>query len=192
MNINLTGLAGTGLSVGDEMAAFDGEICVGTLKLTEDHFSKDLASIIATSTDEINQNGFTTGNPIQIYKWNKLTGDKSAVQAEIIDGELKYEKNASVSATMKSLTTSAKNLRNEVEIEVFPNPATTKFTVRYSQMPVNGSTIEVTDLSGRKIASRVIQGISEEFNIGYQPAGLYLVKSILTSESIIQKLMIIN
>jgi len=192
MNINLTGLTGAGLSVGDEMAAFDGAICVGTLKLTEDHFSQDLASIVATSIDRINQNGFSEGNPVQIYKWNKLTGDKSVVQAEIIEGELKYEKNASVSATMKSLTTSAKNLRNEVEIEVFPNPAITKFTVRYSQIPEKGSTIEVTDLSGRKIASRVIQGISEEFNIGYQPAGLYLVKSVLATENIIQKLMIVN
>jgi hypothetical protein len=57
-------------------------------------------------------------------------------------------------------------------------------------MPENGSSMEITDITGRKIASRMILGIYEEFDIGKQPAGLYLLKSKLGSENNIQKLII--
>jgi len=191
MNINLIGLAESGFSAGDELAAFDGEICVGTLKLTEDHFSKGLASLISSyTTDFQTQNGFLEGNAIQIYSWNKLTGIRSAVTTEIIDGEMKYEKNASILIQLKSSLTTNKNLNNSISFDVYPNPAKNSVVVRFSKMPETGSVIEILDISGRKIASREVHGISEEFNIENQEAGLYLVKSIMGANAIIQKLII--
>lgn len=191
MNIHLDGLVESGFSMGDELAAYDGETCVGTLKLTEDHFSKNLASLIASSvSDDNNQKGFSAGNPIQIYNWNNLTGEKSTLQLGLVEGELKYEKNSSVLVQMKSLTTTQTNRTSSTFMEVFPNPALNIFTVRFSQMPESGSMIEITDIRGRKIASRLIRAIYEEFDIGNQPAGLYLLKSNLGSENIIQKLII--
>jgi len=192
MNIHLDGLAESGFSIGDELAAYDSEICVGTLKLTEDHFTKNFASLIASSASvENNQKGFNVGNPIQVYSWkNNFTDEKSKLELGLIEGELKYEKYASVLVQMKSLTTIAANRTNSTEIEIFPNPTPNIFTVRFSQMPESGSTIEITDITGRKIASRAIHGISEEFNLGDQPAGLYLLKSIIGSNKIIKKLII--
>jgi len=190
MNINLTGLAESGFSIGDELAAFDGNICVGSLKLTSVHLSNDLASLIASSTDEINKIGFTSGKPIQIYRWNSNTGDKSTVPTQILDGEMNYQEVASVLLKSNLLTTSAKKISNSVDIEIFPNPATVNFTIKFSQMPENGSTIEITDIAGRRIASRVIHSTTEEFNIGKQSPGMYLVKSRLGSENLIQKLSI--
>lgn len=192
MNIHMDGLIESGFSIGDELAAYDGEICVGTLKLTEDHFTKNLASLIASSaSEENNQKGFNAGNPIQVYSWkNNFTNEKSKLELGIIEGELKYEKYASVLVQMKSLTTKATTRTNSTGIEIFPNPTQNTFTVRFSQMPESGSTIEITDLAGRKITSRLIRGIYEEFDIGNQPAGIYLLKSIIGSEYIIKKLII--
>lgn len=190
MNINWAWLAESGFSVGDELAAFDGNKCVGSLKLIADHFSKDLASLVVTSTDEINDIGFTSGNQIQIYRWNALTGNLSAVLPEILEGELKYEEYASILIKANKLATSVKDIHTSVDVEVFPNPASTRFTVRFQQLPEDGSTIEITDITGRKITGRKIDRILEEFNIGKQSPGTYLVKSILGSEIIIKKLII--
>jgi len=192
MNIHMDGLIESGFSIGDELAAYDGEICVGTLKLTEDHFTKNLASLIASSaSEENNQKGFNVGNPIQVYSWkNNFTDEKSKLELGLIEGQLSYEKYASVLVQLKSLTTIAANRTNSTGIEIFPNPTPNIFTVRFSQMPESGSTIEITDITGRKIASRAIHGISEEFNLGDQPAGLYLLKSIIGSNKIIKKLII--
>lgn len=191
MNINLVDLQKAGLSVGDELSAFDGKTCVGTLKITEDNLAEGTASLIASfSTNEINQDGFVDGNQIQIYAWNKKTGNETQVQAEVVNGQMIYEKNASVLVKMKSLTTDVTNLDGSVRIDVFPNPSFDKVNVRFSELPEVGSRIDILDLSGRKVTSRLISGTCEVFNLHEQPAGIYVVKSKIGSTEIIHKVII--
>ena len=193
MNIHFFGLKESGFFTGDELAAFDGDICVGTLKLTEDCLSEGMASLIAScSTDFALKDGFTEGNPIMLFGWNKLTGYRSALQSDVLEGEMKYEKNASVLIQMKSLTTIANNIENSINFDVFPNPAKNTITVQFSKMPEAGSRIEILDISGRKIFSREIHSISEEFKVDNQPAGLFIVKSYIDSKALIKKLIIIK
>lgn len=82
------------------------------------------------------------------------------------------------------------NIPDMVKIDVYPNPSLGIVTVRFSLLPETGSRIEILDISGRNVTSRIISGSSEEFNLENQPAGLYLVKSILDSHEIIQKLIL--
>jgi hypothetical protein len=191
MNINLIGLNESGISIGDELAAYDWDLCVGTLKITSDHFLKGTASLIASfsTTDQI-QNGFKEGDIIQVIGWNKLTNKESKVLTEVVTGQMSYEKNASVLIQMKSLSTSIKSSKDLVSIHVFPNPSKGRITVRFSKLPDAGSRIDILDISGRKVASRIITGTFEEFNFDSQPAGIYLVKSILGTQEIIHKLII--
>ena len=191
MNVNIVGLRASGMSVGDELAAFDGRLCVGTLKITEDNLSGDAASLIASfSTDEQNQNGFKEGNQIQIYAWNKLTGDESQVLTTVLSGQMTYAKSASVLVNIQSLSTGMPGVEDVVSIEVFPNPSQGKFTVRFSELPDVGGRIDVADLSGRKIISRSVTETSEEFNLSHLAPGLYLVKSVLGLNETIHKLII--
>ncbi|HET6559119.1 MAG TPA: right-handed parallel beta-helix repeat-containing protein [Prolixibacteraceae bacterium] len=76
------------------------------------------------------------------------------------------------------------------QVDVFPNPTVGKITVRYSILPVEGSRIDILDLSGRTIDSRMITSMSEEFNLEQQAPGIYLIKSIIGSEHRTQKLII--
>ncbi len=191
MNINLVGLQEMGVGIGDEIAAFDGNVCVGALKITASNLAQGSASLIASSsTDSKSMDGFNDGNAIQLYLWNSVTGNESEVKSETISGQMDYQGNNTVLINLKSLSTGTKNLENMLKIEVFPNPSVGKVTVRFSQIPDMGSRIEILDMSGRKVALRTITGLSEEFNLESQPAGLYLVKSILGSEELIQKLII--
>jgi len=191
MNINLLGIQDSGLAAGDELAAFDGEICVGTLRISEDLLSIGSASLIASSSSsDSSPDGFKVGNTIQIKAWNHLTGDELDVEGEIVDGQMKYEKNASVLLEMKSLSTATKSIDNFVKIDVFPNPCVSSVTVRLSQLPDATGRIDILDLSGRKVASRMISGLSEEFNLENQSVGIYIVKSTLGSNEMTQKLII--
>jgi parallel beta-helix repeat protein len=193
MNINITGLNNIDISVGDELAAFDGAVCVATTKITEANLLSGSASLASSySTDNQNPNGFNVGDQIQILVWNKLSGNESIVNTEIITGQMKYEKNASVLVKMKSATiaTGIANLENVVKIDVFPNPCQGKVTVRFSEIPEDGSRIEISDISGRKLVSRLISGTSEEFNLESFTPGLYVVKSILGSTEFVQKLIV--
>lgn len=192
MNINIVGLKEAGLFAGDELAAFDGDICVGTLKVTSSNLNMGSACLVAfASTSSQLMDGFKEGTSIQLYAWNQIHGIESSIDIESIKGSLNYLKNASTLVKMKSLTSSVALVNaNELQSEVYPNPSQGKFTVRFSELPDAGSRIEVLDLSGRKIASRLITGISEELNLYGQAAGLYLVKSILGSSEKIHKLVV--
>jgi len=192
MNINLVDLnSNLGISAGDELAAFDGNICVGAVKITEDQLVDGSVSLIAsyTTSDQV-VDGFTEGNKIKIYRWNSASGTENEVQLNVIDGELKYAQNWSVLVSMNSLATSTTNLSGALKIKVFPNPSTGRFTVEFSKIPDSGSRIDILDLSGRIILSRQISGSSEEFNLDNQPTGMYIVKTIFGSSQILNKLII--
>jgi len=191
MSINLLGISESGLAAGDELAAFDGEICVATLKISEDLLSVGTASLIASSSSSDNTpDGFIDGNAIQLKAWNHLTGDELKVEGKIVDGQMMYEKNASVLLELKSLSTTTKSIDNPVKIDIFPNPCINRITVRLSQIPEVAGSIEILDISGREIASRVFSGLSEEFNLEQQPQGMYFVKSTFGSNIKTQKLIL--
>lgn len=192
VNINIVGIGKAGIVAGDELAAFDGDICVGVLKVTENHIIDGSASLVASISSDTNttNDGYTEGHDIKIIAWNKLTGNESEVQADVINGQLKYAKNSSVLLNIKSLTTDVRSFQDMVTVDVFPNPSQGMVTVRFSNFPDAGSSIEILDISGRKVASRVVTGMSEVFNLDQQPAGVYLVKSKLGSKETINKLVI--
>jgi hypothetical protein len=191
MNINMIDISESGISIGDELAAFDGDLCVGFLKITENHLINNNASIAASfSTDDNIQNGFKVGDPIQVKIWNPVSGKESFVQTEVLSGKMTYEKNSSVLVKIVSLSTSAKKFDKMVKIDLFPNPGNGRVTVRFSQLPDAGSRIDIYDLSGRKIVSREISDLSEEFNLEQQSAGLYIVKSTIGTYGETQKLII--
>lgn len=191
MNINIVGLREAGFAAGDELAAFDGNICVGSVKLTSGNIGQGNVSLIASaSTGNKDLNGFVAGNSVKIYGWKKSSQQESSVQTELISGQMNYEKSASILINAKLQTTGLQSFANEVHVDVFPNPSAGRVNVRFSQFPENGGRIDIIDLSGRKVLSRMISGISEEFNLANQPAGIYLVKTSLGNAENIQKLMI--
>ncbi len=82
------------------------------------------------------------------------------------------------------------NLKEAVPIDVFPNPSQGKVTVRFSDLPDMGSRIDILDITGRKVASQIITGTVEEFNLNQLPSGIYMVKSTLGSDVSITKLIV--
>jgi hypothetical protein len=192
MNINMVELREAGFSAGDEVAAFDGDICVGTLKLTENHIYQNSASVVASlATEENSNSGFKPGNKIRLFAWSTITGNESEIQMELVKGQLSFEKNSSVFARLKTLTTSNAGVNSlHIETRIYPNPSRGLVTISFSENPESGSKLEVLDPSGKRILSRSISGMSEELNLEQHPAGIYFVKSIVGSKEEMHKLIL--
>ena len=105
-------------------------------------------------------------------------------------GQLKYTKNASVLLNIKNVATDIESFQDIITIDVYPNPSHGKVTVRFSTLPDANSRIDILDISGRKVASRMVTGMAEEFQLGNQAPGIYLVKTILGSKESINKLVL--
>ena len=76
------------------------------------------------------------------------------------------------------------------KIYLYPNPSRGKVTVHLSEQIEAGSIIEILDISGRKIASRLISNNSEVFNLDNQPSGLYFIKVTNGSNWATQKMVL--
>ena len=87
-------------------------------------------------------------------------------------------------------TTGIEDFKEMIKIDVFPNPSAGRVTVQFSSLPEAGGRIDILDISGRKVASRIITENTELFDLENLPAGLYLVKSILGHDERVQKLII--
>jgi hypothetical protein len=189
MNIELTGIKEGVLSVGDELAIFDGNTCVSSIKLLASDLSNGYVRLIAPASTN-DQNGFTNGNSIQIWSWNAKSGVESQLQAEATSGKMVFESQSDAIIQLKFLTTGVADIIKSVKIDVYPNPCKDHMTVRYSEVPAYGSRIEIINNVGKVMDSREITNLQESFDLNQMPNGLYLVKSIIGTSEVINKLII--
>ena len=189
MNINIVELNATNLRAGDEIAAFDGEICVGAVKLTETDIMNDALSLPVSATELDGENGFTEGNPIELRVWHINKSAVSQTQSEVVEGELMYQKRASVFVKMSSQTTTGIDDFKSIEVDMYPNPANSQVTLRFSKLPERGTKIELTDMTGKQLMIREVQSNQEVLNVQSYPAGMYFVKIITGNHYQVNKLI---
>lgn len=67
-------------------------------------------------------------------------------------------------------------MQNSGEFIVYPNPGSGQFTFESNS---NIHAIEIYDLTGRKIFSKILhsQGANEEINIKGSPSGIYFIRA---------------
>lgn len=188
MDIEIEGIQENLLSVGDELAIFDGNVCVSSIVLSDDDFTDGFVRFTAPLSND-DQKGFISGNPIQIWAWNALTGAESLIPAEVVEGQMIFEPQGMVVVKLKNLATDITDVLKSVKLEVYPNPCIDVVTVRFSEIPEMGSRIEILDNTGKRIASREIRNSQETFDLKEHPAGLYVVKTVVGRNELINKLI---
>ncbi len=190
MNINIENLAQSGLRAGDEIAAYDGEICVGAVKLSESNINMNAVSIAASVSDENMENGFTEGHPIEIrvWHWNKSAEIQSI--HETIEGKMVYQRHSSVFVNILAGTTGTIDFKSMMDVKVYPNPASEYVTLEFTQKPEPGTRIILTDLTGKQLMIHKVQSTREVLNVQSFPAGIYLVKTEYGGIDTVNKLIV--
>ncbi len=74
-------------------------------------------------------------------------------------------------------------------MHIFPNPCQGRFIVCISQNGVAGGRMEVTDIHGRMVTSRLIRGTSEEFDLSQYPDGFYFLRLVVGNRQEIGKIL---
>ncbi len=190
MNINVIGLTESNLQVGDEVAVFDGQVCVGAVKLSDDNIYNNIVSISASVTDKDTLNGFTEGSPIKLLAWYADNDEIVSLTPDIIGGELYFETQGSVFIGMPANITTGNIELEKIDITLFPNPARDKVTIQFSKMPEQGTRIQLLDMTGKQLIDQIVESPYEELNVQSQPAGIYLVKVVTATNYKIDRLVI--
>jgi parallel beta-helix repeat protein len=177
MNINLFGFDESHLSIGDEIAAYDGDICVGAITITASDLRNKAVSINASSTDIGENNGFTEDNNIELKFWDSESNEVKDFNLSVVNGELTYRMHSSVFIKFEDQLLDDEN--GSFSIDMYPNPATNNVNVRFSQIPESGAQLLLLDINGKQLQSRQVQSILERFDISSYPAGMYFIKTIV-------------
>ena len=164
-HMNIYVLSENKLEAGDEIAAFDGDICVGIGVVDP---SKDYISVIATMDDPVTEkrDGFISGREIQIRAWNKKMNKEYAIEWLSFQNP---DKN-----TYKESGTSIIRMKFQIPEQdqtwklenAYPNPFNDFTTIAYSVAEERNVRIEIYNTAGQKIKI-----LTDEV----QPAGKYSI-----------------
>ncbi len=155
MNINLHGIIQQNLKPGDELAVFDGEICVGAKRINGTQIRNKNISIVARADDGIGGEGFTEGHQFVLKLWDSFTGNEQILEPEIISGTLTFQKHESTFATLSESTGNnpAENVTgNGFSAKCYPNPFKEGISVETNLEVPSEVTIEVSNQNGQSIS----------------------------------------
>lgn len=154
----------TRLSIGDEVALYDGDVCVGASVVSE--LAGRYISIITSFDDPVTmyKDGFDEGNAMSIRLWDAEAGEEIIIdKIEVIKGKgLTFER-------MGTLVLKAE-FERAVESclgNAYPNPSNDKTTFTFSLAEESYVHFEIFDLKGEKVKILVNQVL---------PAGNYEIE----------------
>lgn len=103
MNINIVDILPDIVEEGDEISGYDGKVCVGTVKITQQQLKNNRIELIVSASDDIGGLGFAKGNHIKLKLWKKAPNADYALRFETVKGGLKFEKHESSFIRLKPL-----------------------------------------------------------------------------------------
>ncbi len=86
------------------------------------------------------------------------------------------------------------DLKNVELFTVYPNPNQGQFSITFMEVSGNGATIEVLDVHGRLVESRILSNVAasatEQFNLSGLGSGIYQVRVMTNGQTISRKISI--
>jgi hypothetical protein len=213
MNIHLVDLPDGLLQPGDEIAVFDGLVCVGGYKIRNQqseilsrHTSAPLSvpdgspqsaifnlSIPVTAMDGLGDTGFTEGNPIALKVWKSSNNKEYLAELEVIKGTSTFMKHESTMVRLKNLgvTGLAEDPQSQVpKVDIYPNPADGKVYVHVNSSSFDGLHIRVSNAPGQLMLEQVMHSNPETIDLAGKAPGMYHIQILGDSWSISEKIVL--
>jgi hypothetical protein len=156
MNINLVNLNESGITEGDEIGVFDGNICVGSVQIFTNNSSilnnQFSVSIPVSAADGIEpKNGYSEGNPVTIKLYRD--GKEYPLTIEPLNNSRTwFEKGTSLFGQLV-LPTGLEGITNRgfADVKVYPNPFSDAVTTEINLKKEADVQVEVLNQLGQKV-----------------------------------------
>jgi PKD repeat protein len=158
-------LSGLNLQPEDELAIFDGELCVGTTQVGEE----DLISLVAATNDVITEfaDGFINGNEFNFKYWDSSEdAEYNNFQVTTIYGDDVFVSQGTSQIEITFLPTGSGNDLLPMVTKInqnYPNPFNPETNIAFSMKDAGHVTIEIFNLKGQKVTTLT----NGEYEVGY-------------------------
>jgi|GEM_PF-1685787 len=187
------------LQSGDEIAVFDGSVCVGAAVVNGD---RETPIIITTSQhDPASEmpNGFTAGDEISLMVWNSGTGEISKVEYEYLEGSQTFAPLETMFGELKSGIFDNENPNTaDLQLQVIPNPFAQKTSALFFLRESGTVKMHIQNMNGitmDEIPAREMEKGQQNIALDLQKlgSGIYFllieIETENSSNSYIQKLI---
>jgi len=182
----------SGLEIGDEAAAFDGEKLVGSVKISSKNTFDNSMPVFKTLT---NEEGFIEGNNLKLKVWSSSSNQETNFSSNALNpyGNAYIEKTFPYSDgeySIYNLNKSSSIFKDESlsDVLAFPNPANDLISIS-SKTKIER--ILILNNSGQ-IVEDIPAGVDNlNIDVSNYKTGVYFIK-IVTLENIISKKIIVN
>ena len=177
-----------GLEIGDEVAAFDGDKMIGSVKINSQNAFENELPVFSTL---VSGQGYESGNPIALKVWSEnklLSADfdmesmyDSYASDVYPEGDGKY---SIVNISKRSIE------NNEETILIYPNPSTGIFNISIEGV-IGAIQIKVFDLRGKEYSDFELNGsVSKQIDLTDLATGVYFISITGYNFSQIKKIVI--
>jgi len=177
-----------GLSIGDEIAAYDGDVLIGAMKInSQNAFDNDLPVFGTLNSGQ----GYTPGKQIILKVWDASSQSIIPFEYSMTDpyNEAFIEQVYPSEDGLYSVVNIKKgSVFAEDKIVVYPNPSCGIINIDNAE----NSTIQITDQNGRIIYKNYIENNHATINLSDNPAGLYNIVLISNNSVSSLKLIIVK
>ncbi len=151
MSINLIHLKESGIMEGDEIGIFDGDLCVGALKLIGQNLLSSVNLIASADDNDKLANGFFEGDNIHLKLYRD--GKEYPLKLNALNNSfLQFEKNGTIFLEAQlDLNTDVTLQKNILDVSIYPNPFSEILTIEINLPIQQDLTVELFDINSRKI-----------------------------------------
>jgi hypothetical protein len=193
MNLYLVDLPAVVLNIGDELAVFDKDKCVGAVKVQPHHLKSFSIPLIASASDNSGANGFSEGNSFTLKIWDSQQKKETDINPSVLSGPSHFTKNGSAFLSLKNLsvaTLSENTGLADAKIRCYPNPFVNDLTLEIGLENNSKVLVEVLNNLGQRVKvvfpqNELNRGIhqirwnGENSSNQQVSAGIYLVRAII-------------
>ena len=142
-----------GLEIGDEVAAYDGDVLVGAVKISSENKLLNALPVFSTLNDG---KGYVLGNPINLKIYNSNSNEISDAKFTFENIHNSYFENvypakdgkySIVNITKSSINDTSKSL------SIYPNPVQTKTLISFNLKSEANTHVWISDTLGKKIST---------------------------------------
>jgi hypothetical protein len=203
MNFNFTDLSAELLQTGDELAVFDGSVCVGAAIITNENLQKRTISVTASSFVNPDNNGFTEGNNFTLKLWKNKSGKEYSIQPEIVNGPANFVKHETVFLSFEKYSVTSVNdeiIDGKPGLKCYPNPFSDEISIEIYLPEKSGLTAEIISQDGRLVrqlagniqmsaGNHIFKWNGKNSNGGTVASGLYYLKIRTDKDELRQKII---
>ena len=173
----------SGLNIGDEVAAYDGNIMVGSTVIRSENTLENSLPIFSTLTS---QKGYVNGNDIALKVWdNQSQSQVSSTYALVDDYEEAYTENTYPAedgefSVINMTKASSNNFEIDANVSIYPNPASDVLNVIAN---TNISRVRIINFIGQTMFDNNVNNSSININTSTYQSGVYII-SVETSNGV--------